>query len=164
MNVINELLHESDDNLSFYFHQSEDYQTKNLQNATRYIPNSAGLYLVFSEKTTLGDHSHLTYTINNKEYELCYFGKAGGTTKQGKLLAQGLNGRINNVVSDRSLNLKDIKRAKYWNIIMQNHDIDKFYVRCIQIVEPQNNEDEIYFELDSKNLKYPLMNKYRGRK
>lgn len=164
MEVIESLLKRSQENLAFSFLRTEENQIKNLQNTTKYIPNTDGLYLVFSEKKSEIVSEHLLYTINDKEYILCYFGKAGGTTKQGKILSQGLNGRINNVVSDRYLKLKDIKRAKYWNIIMQSNGIDKFYVRCIEISEPQVIEDEIYEELNSKQLKYPLMNKFRGRK
>lgn len=164
MKIIKSLIENSDENLAFNFFRTVDNQTLNLKNSTNNIPNSAGLYLVFCEKNSQEVPSHLLYSIKNKEYILCYFGKAGGTTKQDKILSQGLNGRINNVVSDSYFNLKDIKRAKYWNIIMQSNGIDKFYVRCIEISEPQVIEDEIYEELNSKQLKYPLMNKFRGRK
>lgn len=164
MEVIESLLAKSKDNLAFLFFRTEENQIKNLQNTTKDIPNTAGLYLVFCERDSAIVPEHLLYIINEKEYILSYFGKAGGTTKKGKVLSQGLNGRINNVVSDSNLDLKDIKRAKYWNIIMQNNGIEKFYVRCIEMSEPQTIEDEIYFYLDFNNLQYPLMNKFRGRK
>jgi hypothetical protein len=164
MEVIESLLARSEEKLAFSFFRTKDNQIRNLQNATKDIPNTAGLYLVFCERKSAIVAEHLLYTINDKEYILCYFGKAGGITKNGKLITQGLNGRINNVVSDSNLNLKDVKRGKYWNIIMQNNRIDKLYVRCVEMPEPQVKEDEIYQLLDSKNLQYPLMNKFRGRK
>ena len=164
MEVINSLLARSEEKFAFSFDKTELNQTRNLQIATKNIPNTSGLYLVFCNKKLQNAPEHLVYMINNKDFILCYFGKAGGTTKNGKTLGQGLNGRINNVVSDSSLSLKDIKRAKYWNIIMEKYDIESFYVRCVELVEPQIVEDKIYDELNSKNLKYPLMNKYRGRK
>jgi hypothetical protein len=164
MKVINELLQDSNDNLSFEFNKSEDNQIKNLKVVSKHIPNTAGLYLVLCEKKSKTAPEHLLYKIKGKEYILCYFGKAGGKTKQGKLHAQGLKGRINNVVKNISISPKYIKRAKYWNIIMGINDLDKFYIRCLEMNEPQKKEDEIYLVLNSKNLKYPLMNKYRGRK
>ena len=36
----------------------------------------------------------------------------------GSFTEQGLNGRLNNVISDQSIKLKDLKRAKYWEIIL----------------------------------------------
>lgn len=164
MDIINSLLEKREERLAFAFWRTVDNQIKNLKIATEHIPNTAGLYLVFCEKRSTEASEHLVYTINNREYILCYFGKAGGTTKEGKILKQGLSGRINNVISDSFLYLKDIKRAKYWNIIMQSNKIDFFYVQCFLIDEPQEIEDRIYYELDSNNLTYPLMNKKRGKK
>jgi hypothetical protein len=88
----------------------------------------------------------------------------GGITKKGKLIRQGLNGRINNVTSDSTRNFKDIKRAKYLNVIMSEFNIDNMLIFYKENDNPQLLEDEIYSFFDNNGLNYPLLNKKRGRK
>ena len=145
-----------------------DFQLSNynpihiLKNQTRNIANDAGLYLVFCKEDINPEEKHLLYNINDIKYTLVYFGKAGGITKSGKKLVQGLNGRINNVISDSSRNLKDVKRGEYWKIVMEDNKISKLYIFCLKNENPTQIEDSIYEDLGEK--KYPLMNKKRGRR
>jgi len=145
----------------FEFELSEGNSVKKLKKATKLVPNLSGIYLVFSEG--LSESNHLNFKISDKNYSLLYFGKAGGITNSGRVIIQGLNSRINNVVSDSTRGMKDVKRAKYWNEIMLEFGIEKLYVVCHIHDNPQQLENNIYCYLDNNNLEYPLMNKKRGR-
>jgi|688.fasta_scaffold190383_2 cytoplasmic iron level regulating protein YaaA (DUF328/UPF0246 family) len=148
-------------NKYFEFELSVSNSVKNLKKATKLVPNLSGIYLVFSEG--LSESNHLNFKISDKNYSLLYFGKAGGITNSGRVIIQGLNSRINNVVSDSTRGLKDVKRAKYWNELMLEFGIEKLYVFCNIHDNPQQLENIIYGYLDNNNLEYPLMNKKRGR-
>lgn len=137
---------------------------RHLKEQSASVPDSAGLYLIFCCNKYYSENEHLMFDIDNEQFVLLYFGKAGGITQNGKIIKQGLNGRINNVTSDSSRNFKDIKRAKYWNIIMCEFNIDNMLIFYTENQKPQSIEDEIYSFLDSNGLKYPLLNKKRGRK
>jgi len=143
---------------SFTFQFDALNPKKQLKINTVEVPNEAGLYSVFCEENLSIDNNHLLYEINGKYYTLLYFGKAGGITKSGKKTKQGLNGRINNVVSG------DVPRAIYWTGVMKENQIKKFYVFYQIIENPSTTENKIYNFLDSNSKKYPLMNKKRGRK
>lgn len=80
-----------------------------------------------------------------------------------KKIIQGLNGRINNVVSDKYRNLKDEKRANYWNLIMNEFNFNELIIIYKLHNNPIEVENNIYDFLDKYNLKYPLINKKRGR-
>ena len=150
----------------FDFRINSANPVRHLKERTAMVPNTPGLYLVYRKignEEDLNKFSHLNYLIESEYYELLYFGKAGGLTKNGKDIVQGLNGRINNVVSDSSRNLKDIKRAKYWNLIMNEFSFHEFRVIFSEQPNPQAFENIIYNFLYNNNLKYPLMNKKRGR-
>ena len=165
INLINEIIELSGYSY-FEFTNNTNNHVKHLKEQTLGVPNSPGLYLVFrrnildSENSTF---SHLLYQIEGEFYELLYFGKAGGLTKKGKVIKQGLQGRINNVISDSIRELKDIKRANYWNIVMNEININQLRVIYSEVSSPQDFENIIYNFLDSNNLKYPLLNKKRGR-
>jgi hypothetical protein len=164
--LINKIL-ESNKQNSFEFHSNTIHPVRHLKEQTRKVPENPGLYLVFTQNSKAVSNSkeaHLNFQLNNMNHELLYFGKAGGVTANGKLIKQGLNGRINNVVSESSRNLKDIKRANYWNIIMNELEVKKFKVLYTENPNHQALEDTIYDFLDQNKLKYPLMNKKRGRK
>ena len=157
---------ENNGNNSFEFNCKEKIPVSHLREHTKAVPDSSGLYLVFSKRRNeeLFDNcAHLNYQIELEWNELVYFGKAGGVTKNGKVIRQGLQGRINNVISDSSRNLKDIKRANYWNIVMNERDFKKFTIIYFEHENPQNLENIIYNFLDEGNYKYPLLNKRRGR-
>jgi hypothetical protein len=163
--IINKII-ESSDNNSFEFIINMNNPIRHLKEQSQNVPNTPGLYLVFRKKITDEDYSkfsHLNYLIDGEYYELLYFGKAGGLTKKGKVIKQGLNGRINNVISDSIRELKDIKRANYWNIIMNEFNISQLRIIYSEISNPQDFENRIYNFLDSNNLLYPLLNKKRGR-
>ena len=130
---------------------------------TKGIKNSPGIYLVFCREEISKEYNHLRVSINSTSYTLLYFGKAGGKTKAGKLLTQGLSGRINNVVSDRTRNLKDVRRGKYWKAIMNEFLISSFLVVYNYNEFPLSVEQTIYNYLNNNKLKYPLMNKELGR-
>lgn len=151
-------------NNNFIFTKTKDDPTKHLNERTKSVPNVAGLYLVFCRENLCSNDKHLIYNIEEIKHTLLYFGKAGGKTKSGKIINQGLNGRINNVVSDSSRKLKDIRRADYWNIFITENNIDNLYVFYFCHDEPAKIEDIIYNYLDDNSLMYPLMNKKRGRK
>ena len=164
-NLINNII-ENKGNNYFEFYCNLNNPLRHLKERTCLVPNQSGLYLVFSKKTKdefLENCAHLNYKIDLELNELLYFGKAGGLTKKGRIIIQGLNGRINNVISDSSRNLKNIKRANYWNIVMNDFNIPKFTIIYIEHNNPQEVENTIYNFLDENNLKYPLMNKKRGR-
>lgn len=163
--LINDII-ESEDRNYFHFRFNNIDPVRYLKEQTSMVPNTPGLYLVFrkiQDGEDFTDFSHLNYLIESEHYELLYFGKAGGFTKNGKYIVQGLNGRINNVVSDSRRNLKDIKRAKYWNTIMIEFNFIELKVLYSEQPNPQAFENTIYNFLDNNNLKYPLMNKKRGR-
>ncbi len=128
------------------------------------VIDESGIYMVFSNVIINDRSKHLHYHLNSKEQELVYFGKAGGTTKSGIRIKQGLKGRINNVVSDSVLGFKDVRRAVYWSNVMASHKIDELTVLYGYFDEPQRFEDILYTRLDEAALFYPLMNKKRGRR
>lgn len=148
---------------NFEFENSNSDSIKELKCKTHHIPNNAGLYFVFCDEN-INSGKHLEFLIKNKPKNLIYFGKAGGFKKRGIKIKQGLHGRINNVVSDSLLELKDVKRAKYWKIIMEKYKIKKFYILCIENENPILVENKIYDLLKINNLEYPLLNKKLGRK
>lgn len=104
----------------------------------------------------LSEHVHCA--INGDDYELIYFGKAGGITKKGKVTNQGLNGRINNVVGAKS-----IKRAIYWNTQMLAKNISSITVFYCCLDQPQIFEAQLYDYLKKNKLDYPMLNAKRGR-
>jgi hypothetical protein len=163
--LINDIIESRGTNY-FDFRFNSTNPVRHLKEQTEMVPNTPGLYLVYRKignDEDITNFLHLNYLIESEYYELLYFGKAGGITKNGKDIVQGLNGRINNVVSDSSRNLKDIKRAIYWNIIMNEFNFHEFRVIFSEQPNPQAFENIIYNFLDINNLKYPLMNKKRGR-
>jgi len=142
---------------SFEFYSSQVDSVKHLRSVTTNIPDVDGLYFVFVEEIDRKSEEHLFFDLFNQQFQLVYFGVAGGTAKTGKIGSQKLRGRINNVVS------KSIKRAKYWNEFMQKHNIKKFKVYCCPVIQPQNFEKECYSFLNKNNYRYPSLNKRRGR-
>ena len=148
----------------FWFLSGQKNPSKFLKTATKDVPNKPGLYFVFAEGKLNEADYHLHYNFDGQNYTLCYFGKAGGITKAGKILKQGLNDRINNVVSDNGRNLKYVYRAVYWDIIMSEYRIQKLHIRYIVKNDPIILEGIIYNLLNEKKLKYPIMNKPLGRR
>lgn len=141
----------------FVFNRGHYNPVFSLKQSTHAVPDTAGLYLVFAEKR----QSHLEYLnfqIQEEVYELVYFGKAGGVTSSGRVLKQGLKGRINNVVSG------DLKRGIYWDKEMSNMGCDRFLVLFDELVSPQEMENLIYNYLDDNKYEYPILNKTRGRR
>jgi hypothetical protein len=138
---------------------------RTLKNATEFIPDDkSGIYLVFAAIELSDTETHNIYKIDEKPYTLCYFGKGGGVSRNGKEFKQKLKGRINNVVSDSSRKLKDLKRGRYWALILEEIKADSFLVFCQYHENPGDVEDKIYKEFESQRLAYPIMNKKRGRK
>lgn len=145
----------------FEFIKNNENPIKHLKESTSSVPNLPGIYLVFCEDKN--NSNHLNFKISDKIFKLVYFGKAGGKTDSGKIIVQGLKSRINNVVSDSKLGMKDVKRAKYWNQVMIENKMEKFHIIYFMHETPQQLENQIYDFLDNNNLEYPLMNKKRGR-
>lgn len=162
-NLILNIIAESIDNY-FVFDRNHENPILQLKQRTENVPDVSGLYFVFYHQTTDNDFEHLNYEINGVKYTLAYFGKAGGVTRNGKIIKQGLKRRLNNVVSDSVRNLIDVKRAKYWEIIMNENKIENFYVIYYYHNQPDEKENSIYSYLKLYNAEYPLMNKVRGRK
>jgi hypothetical protein len=163
--LINDII-ELNSNNYFEFTNNTNNPVVHLKEQTQFVPNTPGLYLVFRENNLNVNQpsiSHLNYLIQGEKYELLYFGKAGGLTQKGKVIKQGLKGRINNVISDSFRDLKDIKRANYWSIIMNEFNINQLRIIYSEVSNPQDFENIIYNYLDNNNLKYPLLNKKRGR-
>ena len=162
--LINNIIKKRENN-SFEFFCNENMPTVHLRNQTTEVPNRPGLYLVFTRRKNdqfCENCAHLNYQIEGIWNELVYFGKAGGVTQRGIILRQGLRGRINNVVSDSSRNLTDIRRANYWNIVMNEYHFEKFTIIYVEHINPQEIERKIYNFLDEGKYKYPLLNKRRG--
>lgn len=120
MPVIEQLLKESKAELSFTFKRGE-----NLEQKSSRIPNSAGIMLVFCNKTLTIFDIDLEYTINGKEYVLCYYGMTGGSGEH-----QGLKKYIINTATG------DIPRDKKWNEFMYKKQIDELYIWCILLDNP----------------------------
>jgi|688.fasta_scaffold415682_2 hypothetical protein len=135
---------------------------KSLSNVTSSVPSIPGLYFCFCRETTkVNEHS---FDINHQHYTLLYFGKAGHK-KNGELTKQKLKERLNNVISDSSRNLKDVKRAIYWEIILNELRENEFLV--IWIGSESNcvsDEQTIYSALKSNKHTYPFLNKKLGRR
>ena len=143
----------------FIFEVGSDNPTKHLRKITKNVPNLPGLYLVFSEKRNdFEEKSHLYFILENWELELVYYGKAGGVTKDGKILKQNLVGRINNVVNG------DVPRAIYWNNEMLENNENALIIYYQIFENPSQIEKGIYNFLDVNSLSYPRMNKKLGRK
>ena len=156
------LIENSDNKGSFIFKRDhESGPVKTLKTATTSVPSIPGLYFVFCKgENNINDH---TFTINKNPYSLLYFGKAG-QKKNGQITRQKLNERLNNVISDSSRNLKDVKRGVYWNIILNEMNKDELYV--IWIATKENcvkDEIMIYDALKNGNHNYPILNKKLGR-
>ncbi len=163
--LIDSIISERNNNF-FHFSRDSENTVRHLKEQSNRTPDSPGLYLVFrkiTDEKMNTNLSHLHYRIENQNYQVLYFGKAGGLTKNGKVIKQGLRGRINNVVSDSSRNLIDIKRALYWKIVMNEFDFSQFLIIYKTHENPQSIENIIYNYLDANNLQYPVMNKKRGR-
>ncbi len=156
--MLSTLIEQLDVNRKFIFVQGHEYPTQHLREVSRNVPKQSGMYFVFVKPQKEHDErNHLYFQIDNCNLELLYFGKAGGTTKKGKVLKQTLYGRINNVVN------KDIPRAKYWEIEMTKHNESQYFVYWILYNEPRQNEDQIYSYLNKNDLLYPRMNRRLGR-
>ncbi len=142
--------------LHFIFSSVEKSAVSHLKLLTKDVPNKDGLYSVFADKVEGVTDAHLIYHIESKEYQLIYFGISGGETKRGKKGAQKLRARINNVVGSDSCNW-----AIYWNNEMRKNKFLQFVVFYCPYTPPKEFEMEIY--LNVNELKYPLLNKKRGR-
>ena len=162
-NLILKIIAESGDNY-FDFDRDNEYPVLHLKKQTENILDVSGLYFVFYSERIENDFEHLKFEINGIILNLAYFGKAGGITKAGKTINQGLKGRLNNVVSDSSRNLIDVKRAIYWKVVMEEYKIEKFHIIYHFHNQPDEIENSIYNYLNLHKVKYPLMNKVRGRK
>jgi hypothetical protein len=149
---------EKDNYSSFIFEHQESNPVKHLKSVSEKVPNTDGIYFVFAKKNN-DTKEHLLFNILNSEYEIYYFGIAGGTTQKGKNSKQKLIGRINNVVGTPS-----VKRAIYWNNEMVKHNLSEFIVFYSLNNQPKEIEDCIYNFLNKNNLSYPKLNKPRGRK
>ncbi|MEY2921460.1 MAG: hypothetical protein RL108_69 [Bacteroidota bacterium] len=149
----------------FQYEIGEENPAKRLLEVTKEVPDEPGLYLVFSEKKIdLKEKSHLYFLIEGLDVELLYFGKAGGVSNTGSTFTQGLKGRINNVISDSSRNLKDVRRGIYWNLEMLDNNESRLIVYYALFENPIQLEKAVYQYLESNSLLYPRMNKKLGRK
>ena len=160
--LINNII-ENNGNNFFEFYSDQNNSVSHLREQSFNAPNRPGLYLVFSKSRPTQHAVHLKYKVATEDCELIYIGKAGGY-KNGKLIKQGLNGRINNVISDSSRQLKDIKRGAYWDLVMNEYQFEKFVIVYFEHPNPKELENLIYNYLDEGNHIYPLLNKKRGRK
>jgi hypothetical protein len=141
----------------FVFNANHENPVKHLKDVTANVPETDGLYYVFA-KANSSSPNHLVFDLDKQQYELIYFGIAGGVTKNGKEGKQKLKGRINNVVGSSS-----IKRAKYWQQEMHKQQIEEFIVFYLIHPNPQVEEATYYTYLNTNGLIYPLLNKKRGR-
>ena len=151
------------DKIHFEYESGSINPVKHLKEASKFVPDVPGVYLVFCRSQFYDCPDHLKFEMDGVVNSLVYFGKAGGVTKNGKKINQGLYGRLNNVISDSNLNLKDIKRADYWQIITAKYGIEKLKIVCLLHENPQMFEETLYNFLNKNLLEYPLLNKKRGR-
>ena len=130
MPVIEQLLKESKDELSFTFKRGE-----NLEQKSSKIPNSPGIMLVFCKKTSTIFDMDLEYTINGNQYVLCNYGMSSGSGEK-----QGLKKYIVNVVG---YNKDYINRKEFWELFMEKNEIDELYVLCILLNNPVEIDKKI---------------------
>ncbi len=157
--IINLIAENGNQNFIFSSCSSESAALNELRSTTKNVPEKDGIYFVFSplnQNRIIDDH--LIYTINDRHYEFIYFGIAGGVTAAGKEGDQKLRKRINNVVGSNS-----IRRAIKWNETLNENNLPSFTVFYCLLNQPKNIEDKIYGYLNEGKLKYPLLNKKRGR-
>jgi len=134
---------------------------KSLKEQSQSVADVAGLYFVFV-KNQNEDSMH-SFTINNELLSLIYFGKAGQKA-DGTYVKQKLKGRINNVVSDSSKNLKDIKRGEYWEIILKDLNKSELYIIWMKSkINCVKDEQLIYSALGKESMEYPILNSRLGR-
>lgn len=156
MPVIEQLLKESKDELSFTFKRGE-----NLEQKSSKIPNSPGNMLVFCKKTSIVFDEDLEYKIKGEDYILCYYGMSSGFGDN-----QGLKKYITNVTTG------DILREKKWKDFMDKNNIDELLVHCILLNNPKETKNKITNSLyritrkpnmikDKKQKVKPLMNQNR---
>lgn len=151
---------------SFIFKAGQEDPNQHLRDVTNSIPDTMpGFYLVFTDGELYPKEVHLLYTINGNLYTLCYFGKGGGFKKNGSgNRTQQLRARLNNVVSDSSRDIKDMKRARYWKRLLNEYNKNELLIIYKEHVKPYELEDEIYDYLKREKLLYPFMNKKQGKK
>jgi hypothetical protein len=157
--IINLIDENGNQNFIFNKSPSDSSALNELRSTTKNVPEEDGIYFVFTplnENRLVEDH--LIYTINDRYYEFIYFGIAGGVTADGKEGDQKLRKRINNVVGSNS-----ISRAIKWNEALNENNLPSFTVFYCLLNQPKNIEDKIYSYLKEGKLKYPLLNKKRGR-
>lgn len=162
-NYITSLIGLNNSNNIFSFNSNTINPVEELKKSTINVPNTSGLYFVFVKGVFYKDLNHLIFSFNDNEYSLMYFGKAGGLTKKGKIIKQGLKGRINNVISKSKKGFKDLKRANYWELVMKENNITNFIIRYVEVNEPRNVESDIYNFLKIGKLDYPYLNCKLGR-
>lgn len=148
---------------TFIFKANEEYgPVKTLKMATNSVPSIPGLYFTFcKEDYAINEH---TFEIEKNLYSLIYFGKAG-QKKNGQITMQKLNERLNNVISDSTRNLKDVKRGIYWSMIL--NELNKKELFVIWVATNENcvtDETSIYEAIKKGNHTLPYLNKKRGRK
>lgn len=163
-NTVIDLINNSKAKGDFIFKVEQNIgATKSLANQSKSVLNVPGIYFLFCETDDL--HSEHTFKINDKFYNLLYFGKAG-QKKDGSInKTQQLYDRINNVISDSKRGLKDVKRGIYWELILK--ELNKEYFKIIWIETNKNcvtDENLIYWSLKTNNIEYPYLNKKLGRK
>ncbi len=144
-------------NKHFIFKSKESKPVAHLRDVSKNVPDTDGNYYVFAN-SNVDTPEHLKFSLQDSDYELYYFGIAGGISKNGKIGKQKLKGRINNVVGKPS-----IKRAKYWDHEMLKYDIAKLDVYYFENPKPKDTEDYLYLYLNKNVLTYPKLNKKRGR-
>ncbi len=162
-NYITSLIGLNISNNIFSFNSNSINPVEELKKSTINVPNTPGLYFVFVKGFFYEDLNHLIFSFKDDEYSLMYFGKAGGVTKEGKIIEQGLIKRINNVISNSKRGIKNMSRANYWELIMKENKIDNFIVIYVEVNEPSNVERDIYNYLKSGKLDYPYLNGKLGR-
>jgi hypothetical protein len=132
-----------------------------LRKATSSVPSIPGLYFAFCKDDKLMNEH--TFTIEEISYTLLYFGKAG-QKKNGQITKQKLNERLNNVISNSSRKLKDVKRGVYWNIILNELNKEELFVIWVGTNENcVTHETMIYDALKNGNHIFPILNKKLGR-
>lgn len=156
-----ELIENSEKKGCFIFQVENNDPVKSLKRQSENVPDESGMYFVFSENEK--EDNPYPFIIDNKPFELLYFGKAGQKLN-GKRFKQQLQGRINNVVSDSSRRIKDKKRGNYWDLIL--NELGKTELFIIWIISQKNcaeDENNLYAIIKSQNFDLPFLNKKRGR-
>jgi hypothetical protein len=136
LSLINDLFNIYPENGSFVLPNGPVESAPQSMNAqTEEVPNSVGLYFIYSPSLAVPNGNALNCILNGNEYALIYIGKAG-MNNQGEIGTQGIRGRLRNVGAN------DIRRSVIWRQLMTAEGWDHLLFRWVVT----RRQDEVLFD------------------